>query len=270
MFDLTWLTLSSRQSTVLARRVALTIGALILTVSFFSMSAALSQLPESKLERLVNTPYSVNHSTDFAVGEVHLDGRQIFALAAPALSSEQQDALSMSPIQQRVEAIRSQLLKSAKKSLDRKTLNVTYQIDTATQLPIISINDHYLMTVTRADARLYGLDTTTHAQNLIEIIREALIAFKEERQPAFLMQQGLRAAGILVSVFLLSLVIFYRQRYITSRYQALLRELEVDSPTDARTESISWSEQTEKEAVVFYLLKLQYERFNGCKLSLVP
>ncbi|NBD34050.1 MAG: mechanosensitive ion channel [Cyanobacteria bacterium] len=255
MFDLTWLTLSSRQSTVLARRIALTIGALILTVSFFSMSAALSQLPEPKLERLVNTPYSINHSTDFAVnqstdfavGEVHLDGRQIFALAAPALSSEQQDALSMSPIQQRVEAIRSQLLKSAKTSLDHETLNVTYQIDTATQLPIISINDHYLMTVTSADARLYGLDTTTHAQNLIEIIREALIAFKEERQPAFLMQQGLRAAGILVSVFLLSLVIFYRQRYITSRYQALLKELEVDSPTDARTESISWSEQTEKE-----------------------
>lgn len=105
MSDLNWLKLSSRQRTILARRVALTIGALILTFSFFSIPAALSQLPEPKLERLVNTPYSINHSTDSAVGEFHLDGRQIFALAAPALSSEQQDALSMSPIQQRVQAI---------------------------------------------------------------------------------------------------------------------------------------------------------------------
>jgi len=247
MSDLKWLKLSFRQSAVLVRRVALTIGALLLTVSFFSAPAALSQLPEPKPERLVNTPYSVNHNTDFAVGNIHLDGRQIFALAAPALSTEQQEALSVSPIQQRVQAIRSQLLESAKTNLDRETLNVTYQIDTATQLPIISINDHYLMTVTSADARLYGLDPITHAQNLVEIIRETLIAFEQERQPAFLRQQVLRATGILVSVFLLSFAIFDRQRYIKSRHEALLKELEVDSPTDTSPESDSWLGQTETE-----------------------
>ncbi|NBD17537.1 MAG: mechanosensitive ion channel [Cyanobacteria bacterium] len=247
MSDLNWLKLSSRQSTILARRVALAIGALLLTVSFFSAPAALSQLPEPKPERLVNTPYSVNHNTDFAVGNIHLDGRQIFALAAPALSTEQQEALSVSPIQQRVQAIRSQLLESAKTNLDRETLNVTYQIDTATQLPIISINDHYLMTVTSADARLYGLDPITHAQNLVEIIRETLIAFEQERQPAFLRQQVLRATGILVSVFLLSFAIFDRQRYIKSRHEALLKELEVDSSPNDDTESVSWSGQIETE-----------------------
>jgi len=55
------------------------------------------------------------------------------------------------------------------------------------------------MTVTRADARLYGLDPTTHAQNLIEIIREALIAFKQERQPGRLFPQTRWMQSIVLS-----------------------------------------------------------------------
>jgi len=246
MSDLNWLNFGCRRSAVLARRIALTMGTLLLTVTFFSTPTAWSQLPEPKPERLID-PYSGSNTAPFVVGDVHLDGRQIFALAAPALSKEQQEALSISPIQQRVQAIRSQLLESAKKNLDREALKVTYQIDPTTQSPIIYINDDYLMTVTSADARLYGLDPTSHAQNLIGIIQEALILFQQERQPAFLRRQGLRAAGILVSVCLLSFAIFYRQRYIKSRHEALLRELHIDPPTEGHTDSISWSEQTETD-----------------------
>ncbi len=246
MSDLNWLNFGCRRSAVLARRIALTMGTLLLTITFFSTPTAWSQLPEPKPERLID-PYSGNNTDHFVVGNVHLDGRQIFALAAPALSKEQQEALSISPIQQRVQAIRNQLLESAKKNLDREVLNVTDKIDPATQSPIIYINDDYLMTVTSADARLYGLDPTTHAQNLIGIIQEALILFRQERQPEFLRQQGLRAAGILVSVCLLSLAIFYRQRYIKSHHEVLLRELDVEPPAEGHTDSISSSEQTETD-----------------------
>lgn len=247
MSDLNWLNLSFPRRAFLARSIALMMGTLLLTVTFFSNSTAWSQLPEPKPERLID-PYSGSNTAHFVVGNVHLDGRYIFVLAAPALSKEQQEALSISPIQQRVQTIRNQLLESARKNLDHETLTVTYQIEPATQSPIIYVNDDYLMTVTSADARLYGLEPTAHAQNLIGIIREALIAFKQERQPRFLRQQGLRAAGIMILICLLSLAIFDRQRYIKSRHEALLKELEVSPPSDEQTDSISLPEETVAEA----------------------
>ncbi|MBE9079640.1 hypothetical protein IQ241_20480 [Romeria aff. gracilis LEGE 07310] len=155
------------------------IGTLLFIFGLAIAPAALGQLPQPKIERLANI-YSADDATDFTVGNVHLDGRQVFALAAPALNQEQQDALSISPIRQRVQTIRSQLQETAKSTFDTKTLEVNYTIDTATRLPVISVNGNYLMTVTTADARLYGVDPTTHAENLTQVIKEAILTSQQE------------------------------------------------------------------------------------------
>lgn len=243
----------------MAWRIAQVISIFIFVLSSLSIPA-LGQLPNPEPERVVNI-YSANNSTDLAVGNVHLDGHQIFALTAPALSTEQQEAISISPIRQRVQTVRSQLQKSAKTQFDAETLKVNYRVDPKTQLPIISINGDYLMTVTIADARLYGVEPATHAQNLTQIIKDALLRSQWEHQPEFLAQQGLRAGKIFLSVFLLSLVTCLRQRYIKARHQAVLTQLERLNASKEELEKFSEPDLDEATAARQQIARKQRLKF---------
>lgn len=229
-------------------RVVFAIVVFVFAFNLLSVPAAKGQLSqlEPEPERLVNI-YSASNSTNFAVGDVYLDGRQLFALTAPTLNVEQQEAISISPIRQRVQTVRNQLQKIAKTNFDAETLEVNYRIDSTTQLPIITVNGDYLMTITTADARLYGVEPTTHAKNLTQLIKNALLTSQREHQPEFLAQRARWAGGVILSVLLLSLVICLRQRYIEARHRAVLTQLERLNASKEQLES--FSEQGQSESV---------------------
>ncbi|NJL41229.1 MAG: hypothetical protein HC899_34305 [Leptolyngbyaceae cyanobacterium SM1_4_3] len=236
--------IKSSLSTYLWCRVAFVIGIFIFVFNSLLVPTAMGQLPEPEPERLTSI-YSTSDIGNFAVGDVNLDGRELFALTAPTLKAEQQEVLSISPIQQRVQTVKSQLQKIAKTNFNAETLEVNYKVDSTTQLPIISVNGDYLMTVTRTDARLYGVDPTNHAQKLTGVIKNALLTYKREHQPEFLAQQALRAGGIILAILGLSLVICLRQRYIKSRHQIVLTQLEQLNASTEQLESFSEEEQSE-------------------------
>jgi moderate conductance mechanosensitive channel len=66
--------------------------------------------------------------------------------------------------------------------------------------PTIEINGQYLLTVTKLDAELLGIDTATWAKQLSKVLREALIRAKQERQPQFLRHQGAISLAIMLTV----------------------------------------------------------------------
>jgi moderate conductance mechanosensitive channel len=66
--------------------------------------------------------------------------------------------------------------------------------------PTIEINGQYLLTVTKLDAELLGIDTATWAKQLSKVVAEALIRAKQERQPQFLRHQGAISLAIMLAV----------------------------------------------------------------------
>jgi small-conductance mechanosensitive channel len=67
-------------------------------------------------------------------------------------------------------------------------------------LPVILINDRYLMTITQADAELIGpwLSPRRHASDLTDELRSALSNAKQERSQTVLRQRILLAVGLIV------------------------------------------------------------------------
>ncbi|MEG4998246.1 mechanosensitive ion channel family protein [Microcoleus sp. B4-D4] len=247
MSCLNWINLNSRRTNYLWRKIALAIGAFIFLLGAPRMPVAIGQPSSPEPQRLFNI-YSANDSTNFVVGDVHLDGRQIFALTAPALNTKQQEAISLSPIQQRVKTVTNQLQEIANTNFKPGQLEVDYRVDKTSQLPIIAVNGNYLMTVTTDDARLYGVELITHAQNLTQIIKNALLASQREHQPEFLAKQALRAGGVILSMLLLSLGMRLRQRYIKARYGAVLTQIEQLNASQEQVEDLSEQEQDEAAA----------------------
>ncbi len=246
MSCLNWINLNSRRTNYLWRKIALAIGAFIFLLGASIVPVA-GQPSSPQPQRLFNI-YSANDSTNFVVGDVHLDGRQIFALTAPALNTKQQEAISILPIQQRVKAVTNQLQEIANTNFEPGKLEVDYSVDQTSQLPIISVNGNYLMTVTTDDARLYGIELITHTQNLTQIIKNALLASQREHQPEFLAKQALRAGGVILFMLLLSLGMRLRQRYIKARYAAVLTQIEQLNASQEQVEDLSEQEQDEAAA----------------------
>ncbi|MEG4458732.1 mechanosensitive ion channel family protein [Microcoleus sp. N9_A1] len=247
MSCLNWINLNSRRTNYLWRKIALAISAFIFLLGASIVPVA-GQPSSPEPQRLFNI-YSANDGTNFVVGDVYLDGRPIFALTAPALNTKQQEAISLSPIQQRVKTVTNQLQGIANTNFEPGKLEVDYSVDQTSQLPIISVNKNYLMTVTTDDARLYAVELTTHAQNLTQIIKNALLASQREHQPKFLAKQALRAGGVILFMLLLSLGMRLRQRYIKARYAAVLTQIEQLNASQEQVEDLSEQEQDEAAAI---------------------
>lgn len=102
---------------------------------------------------------------------MRLDGRGLFTIAVPAV----RDRPNGTPIDTRVQNIETNLTQLAERNLDPNPPQVTAEIDAASNLPIISVNDRYVMTVTLLDAQLQGQEPSSYAKELTQIIRTALI-----------------------------------------------------------------------------------------------
>ncbi|HEY9762985.1 MAG TPA: mechanosensitive ion channel family protein [Trichocoleus sp.] len=179
------------------------------------------QLPNQEAE-------STSANRTLAAGQVRLDGRKLFAIAAPTVEQDS-EKFQTTPIRERVEGIESTLHRIANSNFDPQTLEVTAETDDTSNLPVISINDQYLMTVTTLDAQLQVQEPTRWANQLTRIIEQALIQARQERQPQFLRQQGFVGSGIVVAMLASSSVIASRQKRLKSRHQQLKERITPNS-----------------------------------------
>ncbi len=97
---------------------------------------------------------------------------------------------------ERVQIIETNLRKISNAYFQNNTDNLLVKVVNVNASPTININGQYLLTVTNLDAQLRGIDTTTWAKQLSEILQQALVLAKQERQPPYLIRQGEVTCGI--------------------------------------------------------------------------
>lgn len=215
-------------------------GSAIACVIISAVSLAIAPTPQSwgqvpglpKLNEVERVLIPRPASDKIATGTVRLDGHQLFEIAVPAVSDTQQK--TKTGIKQRVQAIETRLEQIAKRDFDPKTLQVTSRTRVTQQgeeLPVIYVDGQYLMTVTALDADMQGSDLSTLADEWSQIVKEALIRAKQERQPESLQRQGTIAAGVILAMIVGGVGISRRQRHLKAQRKSLLAHAPTDSIT---------------------------------------
>jgi small conductance mechanosensitive channel len=209
------------------------VGAIALSVIPISLPPVTAQLPQSfspnvqKLDSLLLTGSSPQSSNaDVTTSEVRLDGRTLFAIALPEVT---QKPGQVAPVRQRAQDIETILQRTLNRKWEPAKLQVTSAIDRQSGLPVIYINDQWLMTVTTLDAQLQGRAPERWANRLTDIIGNALIRAQQERQPQFLLRQALIADGIGFVVIVGS----YGLNRLQRRFRAKQRRLQAQILTQA-------------------------------------
>ncbi|MEH2300821.1 MAG: mechanosensitive ion channel family protein [Nostoc sp.] len=172
-----------------------------MVIAVVSVPKATAQIP---LLPQLQAPSSVSNDSNnrVATGWIYLDGRRSFQIAA-----------SKANFPERSEDIQNKLDKIAQNyfhSLAKTELNV--KIRTVNDLPVIYVNDQYLMTVTSEDAGLREVDIRSPAEQIKDLLQEDLQKAKQERQTQSLINQGKKAAGTGLAMMIMSLGIYSWQR----------------------------------------------------------
>jgi moderate conductance mechanosensitive channel len=236
---------------VRAKQLRIILSGLLIGLSLLLLSSNPSQaedrhsLPKLELPQFINP--STNTDTQVATAPVQLDGRPLFTVTAPSVKETTPKQSNSSPLQVRLQGIESQLNRLTRSNLNLETLRVEAAIDSTSNLPVISVNGQYLMTVTTLDSQLAGQDPTARANRLTKTIKEALIQAQQERQPNFLRQQSIISVGILVGMFLSSRIIQRLQHRLRVQLDRIKTEQTVDAaaahPTQAPVFSLAKQQQ---------------------------
>jgi moderate conductance mechanosensitive channel len=224
---------SAKEATVRAKQLQIILSGLLISLSLLLLSGDRLRaedrpsLPKLELPQFINP--STNNDTQVAIAPVQLDGRPLFTVTAPSVKETTQKQSNTSPLQVRLQGIESQLNHFTNSNLNLETLRVEAAIDSTSNLPVISVNSQYLMTVTTLDSQLAGQDPTARAKQLTKTIKEALIQAQQERQPTFLRRQSVISVGILVGMFLSSWILQRLQRRLRGQLDCIKIEQTIDA-----------------------------------------
>jgi moderate conductance mechanosensitive channel len=195
---------------------------------------------------------------------VTLDGYNLFAIAAPAVKNEKSKSDSTTPIELRRQTIEQQLNRFANSRLDPKSITVLSTLDKNSGLPVILVNNQYLMTVTGQDSQLQSTDPQRLATGLTSIVRNALVRSHQERQFSFLIRQGVIAVGSLLTILILSRLFAFRQR----RFKAERKQLNSKSTKESTDDSFQSGSEDLPNLEVTSNLLLRQQRRNLIDLKL--
>ncbi len=160
--------------------------------------------PNSREANLFSSLSSLSNSTVTPTTEwIWLDGRKAFQVTA--LDSN---------LPERVRIIKRNLKQISNAYFQSRSDNLQATVTNIDGLPTININGRYLLTVTDLDAKLRGVNTFTWADQLSQILQQALRQAKQERQPKYLIRQGKIAAGIFGLVAIANWILLKLRRRI--------------------------------------------------------
>lgn len=158
----------------------------------------------------LQTPSIFSNDVDNKVvsGWVHLDGRRLFQIAAPKAN-----------FPERLQDIQQNLARISQNYFQKTSTELKVQIRTLNGLPVIYVNNQYLLTITEQDAQPQQLEPSMWASELSQKLQQDLKRAKQERQPEFLARQSKIAAGTGLTMILISWGVYCQQR--RSRQQGL-------------------------------------------------
>jgi moderate conductance mechanosensitive channel len=157
---------------------------------------------------------------DVQSAPVKLDGRRLFTIAASTTNNSD----SNPELGSRLQNIESRLTEFANQARTSAP-EVTFTTEPTSNLPILSVDQQYLMTVTTLDAQLQGQQPEGYARQLTQIIRNGLIRARQERQPDVLMRQALIAIAIIFGMSLLSWLLSFSQRRLRQQQKRIHSEI---------------------------------------------
>ncbi|ACC79781.1 mechanosensitive ion channel family protein [Nostoc punctiforme] len=172
-----------------------------MAIAVVPVAKATAQIP---LLPQLQTPSSVSSDSNdrLVTGWIYLDGRRLFQIAASKANFPERSE----DIQKKLEKISQNYIQSPAKTA------VKVEVRKVNDLPVIYVNDQYLMTITSEDAGLREVDISTSANQIAESLQEDLQQAKQERQTQFLINQGKIAAGTGLAMIIMSWGIYSWQR----------------------------------------------------------
>ncbi|MEH2415637.1 mechanosensitive ion channel family protein [Nostoc sp.] len=164
-----------------------------MAIAVVSVPKATAQIP---LLPLLQAPSSVSNDLNnrLVTGWIYLDGRRLFQIAASRTNFPERSE----DIQKKLDKIAQNYFQSPAKTA------VKVDVRKVNELPVIYVNDQYLMTITSEDAGLRQIDMSTSANQIKQKLEEDLQQGKQERQTQFLIDQGKIAAGIGLAMIVMS------------------------------------------------------------------
>ncbi len=233
------------------------------TISLLFLSLAISpasgQTPElSRINWLqLESSLNPNNNDQIETAKVKLDGYTLFGIAAPNIVVGKDTSEAPTPIAQRQQSIENALNRIVSGNFNSNTLTIRSDIDPNAGLPVITINNQYLMTVTTLDAQLQGSTPERWAKELIVALKVALKRAERERQPQYLIRQGIVGGGILLGMIVTGSVVSRLQRRLRNQKAEMEAETESNSLESESTDLVALSTDT------LTVLPLQQQRLKA-------
>ncbi|MGK7899030.1 MAG: mechanosensitive ion channel family protein [Xenococcus sp. (in: cyanobacteria)] len=165
---------------------------------------------------------------------IRLDGRRIFQVTA-----------AKNFLSERVQTINSNLEQISKAYFASNSNYLQVNVAKVNDLPTINVNGQYLLTITELDAKLRGMEPLAWSEQLSQNLRQALTKAKQERQPRFLLKQGMSACGILFAIAIVTWLLAKQRRRLE------LKRTEDDNSTISVTDTSSIYQKFHKNLKVF-------------------
>lgn len=213
----------------------------------------LSEINLSRIQRSLQP----NSNDQIETAKIKLDGQTLFGIAAPRIGGGKNTSDAPTPITQRQQSIENTLNRIASSQFNSNTLTIRSDIDPNAGLPVITINNQYVMTVTTLDAQLQGSTPERWAKQLTSILKVSLLRAERERQPKYLLHQGMVGGGILLGMILTGSAISQVQRRLRNQKAEMKDETE-HTPLEAEsTDLVALSTDT------LTVLQLQQQRLKA-------
>ena len=237
------------------------------------MPTALGQMlklpaPKPVASAQTSSPTASGRLSNLVFSPIKLDGRTLFrvtAVEAERANGEEVD----SPLRRRVRIIQNELYSIIETGFNPETLEVT--VGTLNRQTVILVSDGEqekltnwpVLTVTPTDARLYGLPVSKWAAELAEIIHTALIQAQRERQPDYLLKQGLISGGVLLGMIGVSWGLAAVQKRLQVQLETLRKQ---QSSSGADVEAEPEEATHEGAAIATQRQQLSWERRINLKI----
>ena len=210
-----------------------TINFVIVSVLTFSLIINLNPVAFGQTNNLLSP--SLNSSdtpnAEIVYASITLDDRELFQIAALAGSGINLGSKnSTSPLEMRVKMYENNLQQILQTGFDPATLQFSIEKGETQNLIVAADGDRLtsqpVIAITKFDAQIYGLSESDLAQELINIIKNALIIAQKERSPDYLQSQFFLSGGLIVGAILVSILLVLLQKKSLKKYQQRCQEEE--------------------------------------------
>lgn len=240
---------SLRGFRALGQFLGLAIAAFLLVLTLPTL--ALAQFPSLPTDNN-QPPTGVIRQGVIEITELELDGRELFAIAAPTVYNRV-DPGSQVPVEERARQIETTLRQLTAKvpeserspsqthvtALDPESLKVFRE--EVNGLPVIFADDDYLaeakvlLTVTNTDVQYHGVPQSVLAERWRDILQKQLYESLRSRQPDAFRSQMKRALALAIAILAFSLLFLFLRRVLGDRKE-LLEALQASQTLDTTAE----------------------------------